>query len=62
MTNLKVYLNDGNVITTQMETYDVATITSILNDQRTLMVPIGNAIINKNAIKMVIPESALTSN
>lgn len=58
MTTIDIYLNNGNKITADMENYQAATLAAALNDHRNLFISIGNTIINRNMIQLVMPVTA----
>ena len=55
MTTLQISLNDGTNISVTTDSYNAGELSNKLNDQRLLMVTIGDVIINKNAVKMIAP-------
>jgi hypothetical protein len=55
MTKIQVTLNDNTTITASVEGYDASNLSDKLNDPKLLMVTIGNVIVNKNAVKMIMP-------
>jgi hypothetical protein len=58
MTKIQISLHDGNVITAEVASYNSADLANKLNDPKLLMVQVGDAIINKNAVKLIIPVPA----
>lgn len=54
MTTIQISLNDGTTITATVD-YNASELSSKLNDPRTLMVLVGDIIINKNIVKMIAP-------
>jgi hypothetical protein len=58
MTKIQISLHDGMVITIDVEDYNASELSAMLNDQKLLMVNIGQIIINKNAVKLIIPVQA----
>jgi NADPH-dependent 7-cyano-7-deazaguanine reductase QueF-like protein len=55
MTNIQISLHDGTTITVGMESYNAAELSTKLNDQKLLVVTVGDVIVNKNTIKMIAP-------
>lgn len=55
MTKIQVFLQDGTVITADMENYNATDLSLKLNDPKLLMVQIGEIIVNKNAVKLIAP-------
>jgi hypothetical protein len=55
MTKIQVYLNDGNIISSDVDTYNADELAAKMNDQRLLMVCIGNVVVNKTIIKYISP-------
>ena len=56
--NYQVQLNNGQVIDLERAQFDAAAFTTTLNDQRTVFVNIGGAIINKHIISSIVPVSS----
>jgi hypothetical protein len=52
---IQVTLHDGTVITATVENYSAEEITGKINDPKLLAIQIGNAVINKNMIKLIAP-------
>jgi NADPH-dependent 7-cyano-7-deazaguanine reductase QueF-like protein len=55
MTNIQISLHDGTTITVGMDNYNAAELSTKLNDQKLLVVTVGDVIVNKNTIKMIAP-------
>jgi hypothetical protein len=55
MTMIQILSDKGEVFTIALEAYNADDYSSIMNDQRLTFVSIGNAILNKNIIKLVGP-------
>lgn len=55
MTTIQISLNDGQVITANVESYNATELSTKLNDPKLLMVTVGDIIINKNVVKMIMP-------
>lgn len=53
--NIKILLHDGTEITTTVDIFDPNALAETINNREVLMVPIGNAIVNKTAIKVIEP-------
>ena len=53
--NILVTLNNGSTLSAYSETYNANDVATKINDQRILMVSIGDVITNKNAVKMIAP-------
>lgn len=58
MTNIEIYLNNGKVINASMENYQSGSLAQSLNDQRILFITIGDAIVNRNMIQLILPATA----
>lgn len=57
--NIKILLHDGTEITTMIDNFDPNALAETINNREILMVPIGDAIVNKTSIKVIEPaESA----
>lgn len=57
---IKILLHDGTEITTTVESFNADALAETMNNREVLMVPIGNAIVNKTSIKVIEPaESAV---
>lgn len=54
MKKVQISLHDGMVITVDVPDYNAPELASSLNDPKLLMVNIGQVIINKNAVKLII--------
>lgn len=52
---LQIQLHDNTQLTVSMEGYNSAQFTSMLNDPKLTFIAIGDASLNKNIIKLVIP-------
>lgn len=53
--NIQISLHDGMTLTAEIDNYNAADLASKLNDQNLLMVAVGDAIINKNTVKLILP-------
>lgn len=52
---VQIFLHDGSVITADINDYNASVLADKLNDQKLLVIAIGNIIINKQIIKMIAP-------
>jgi hypothetical protein len=55
MTKIQVSLHDSTIITTEVESYNAEEMESKMNDPKLLAIRVGNAVINKNVIKLIVP-------
>ena len=51
----QIFLHDGSVITADIKDYNASVLTDKLNDQKLLVITVGDIIINKQVIKMIAP-------
>lgn len=52
---VQIFLHDGSVITADINDYNASVLADKLNDQKLLVITVGNIIINKQIIKMIAP-------
>lgn len=52
---VQIFLHDGSVITADINDYNASVLADKLNDQKLLVISVGNIIINKQIIKMIAP-------
>jgi len=52
---VQIFLHDGSVITADINDYNASVLADKLNDQKLLVITVGNIIINKQVIKMIAP-------
>lgn len=52
---VQIFLHDGSVITADINDYNASVLADKLNDQKLLVIAVGNIIINKQVIKMIAP-------
>ena len=52
---IQIILHDNTTITAEMEDYNATDLAAKLNDQKILMVAIGNIIVNKQSVKLIAP-------
>ena len=52
---VQIILHDNTTITAEMEDYNATDLSTKLNDQKILMVAIGNIIVNKQSVKLIAP-------
>ena len=52
---VQIFLHDGSVITADIKDYNASVLTDKLNDQKLLVITVGDIIINKQVIKMIAP-------
>lgn len=55
MTKIQISLNDGTTLTAEVENYNAAELAAKMNDQRIFVIQVGEAIINKGIIKLIMP-------
>jgi hypothetical protein len=55
---IQVSLHDGTVLTTEVESYNAEEMESKINDPKLLAIRVGNAVLNKNIIKYIVPVQA----
>lgn len=53
---ITIYLNNGKEIKVEDSKYKAESFATLLNDQSTMMIAIGNVVINKHTITLVMPE------
>lgn len=58
MQTIQVYLHDGTIFTATVESYNADELATKMNDQRILMISIGDLIVNKNVVKYITPVAA----
>lgn len=58
MTKIQVFLNDGNIISGDVDAYNADELATKMNDQRLLMICIGNVVVNKTIIKYIAPAAS----
>jgi exopolysaccharide biosynthesis protein len=54
-TTIQVYLHDGNVILATVDSYNAEELAATMNDQKVLMISVGNIVVNKNVVKYIAP-------
>lgn len=52
---VQIILHDNTTITAEIVDYNAADLAEKLNDQKILMVAIGNIIVNKQSVKLIAP-------
>jgi len=62
MKTVEMYLQDGTVMTLTMESFDITTFASGLNDNRILATNINGNVINKQLFKAVIDKTEMAAN
>ena len=55
--NYNVQLNNGQTIELKGAEFDAVAFTATLNDQKTIFVNLGGAIVNKHLIQAIVPTS-----
>lgn len=60
MKNLTIYLNNGMQFTAEVEGYDATEFAVGLNNPQITVVSIGDIVLNRHAILMVVPTDAVT--
>lgn len=55
MTKITISLHDGTVITTDAESYSATDVAANMNDPKVLALHLGEAVLNKNIIKYIVP-------
>jgi hypothetical protein len=58
MTTIQVFLHDGNTITASVASYNADDLATKMNDQRILMISVGDMVVNKNVVKYITPVPA----
>lgn len=58
MTTIQVFLHDGNTITASVTSYNAEDLATKMNDQRILMISVGDMVVNKNVVKYITPVTA----
>jgi hypothetical protein len=58
MTKIQISLHDGMVLTADVENYDATEIASKMNDPKLLAIQVGEAVVNKNIVKLIVPVQA----
>ncbi|MGM9925219.1 MAG: hypothetical protein ACI35R_13320 [Bacillus sp. (in: firmicutes)] len=53
--DIQIFLHDGTTITANIKGYNAPELAEKLNDQRLLVISVGDYIINKNTLKMIAP-------
>ena len=59
---ITIYLNNGKEIKVEDSKYNAETFASLLNEQTTMMIALGNAVINKHTITLVMPTEVIEGN
>ncbi|MGD6897099.1 hypothetical protein [Bacillus infantis] len=54
MTTIQISLTDGTGFTATVDEFDASELAAKLNDPKLLMVTVGNVIVNKNAVKIIV--------
>ncbi|MFD2681226.1 hypothetical protein [Bacillus seohaeanensis] len=55
MTKIQISLHDGSTINAELSAYNAAELANKMNDPKLLMIVVGDAIINKNIVRLVTP-------
>jgi hypothetical protein len=55
MTKIQIQLNDGNILNADVVDYNATDLASRLNDQKIFVIQVGEVIINKGIIKLIMP-------
>lgn len=55
--NYNVQLSNGQLIELTNAEFDAVAFTAVLNDQKTIFVNLGGAIVNKHLISAIVPTS-----
>lgn len=58
--NLTMYLNNGMSFNISVEGYNASEFSTLMNDSKVVTVSIGDIIVNKNAIFLIIPSEIIT--
>lgn len=53
--NVEVFLHDGNKLSVYADNFNEVDISNEFNNPKLSMVAVGNAIVNKNAVKLITP-------
>lgn len=57
--NLTIILNNGMQFTAQVENYDPVAFATTLNNNQVTVVNIGNVVLSRHAILMVVPTESM---
>lgn len=57
--NITIYLNNGMKFNATVEGYDASDFSTQLNSQQITMVSIGNIVLNKHAVMMIVPSDVV---
>lgn len=57
--NITIYLNNSMQFTATVEGYNAAEFSAQLNNQQITMVSIGDIVLNKHAVMMIVPTEVL---
>lgn len=60
--NITVYLNNGMQFNASVEGYDAADFSTKMNNPQLTVISIGNIVLNKHAVMMVIPTDIVPTN
>ena len=52
---VQIILHDNTTITAEITNYDAPTLAEKMNDPKLLMVAVGNIIVNKQSVKLIVP-------
>jgi hypothetical protein len=58
MTAIQVFLHDGNTIVASVNSYNAEELANKMNDQKILMINVGDMVVNKNVVKYITPVPA----
>lgn len=53
--NITIYLNNGMQFKATVEGYDAADFATKMNNPQLVVISIGNIVLNKNAVMMIVP-------
>lgn len=56
---ITIYLNNGMQFTADVEGYDAADFSNKMNNPQMVTISIGNIVVNKHAVMMVVPSEVV---
>lgn len=59
--NITIFLGNGQSLNADVEDYNPVEFTQSLNNPQILMVNIGDIVINKHAVQMIVPSTSINS-
>jgi len=55
MTRITIYLHNSNTFSADIPNYDAAALAQSLNDPKLLMISVGDVVVNKNTVQLILP-------